>query len=182
LTGTVTPKLGFSPKVLHLPFRPLLLHFPRQLSWVIAHLIYFPVLCLACLLSILYGRPVALLMKRRSGNPTYVCSRDIKSLEKSPRKREVGRKRRRYIEISGYSLVGWGIIGVDDPVVIDHEFGHILAWLGPYTQNKLIFNLVPMMVAGMFLLPLVGLGELSLALSLLLVLAFSLMAFVRLFH
>lgn len=86
------------------------------------------------------------------------------------------------MEISGYSFVGWGVIAVDDPAVIQHEFSHVENWLGPFSAGKLAFNVVPLMIAGIFVTPLIGLGAVSFALSLAVVLAFSLMSFVKIFH
>lgn len=155
--------------------------FPRTVSWAIAHAVYFPFLCLACLLSIIYGRPTALIMKPRTGQANYICSRDIKK-NKTEGKKSGDFLGKKSIEISGYSFVGWGILSVDDPYVIHHEFEHVSQWLGGYSGSKLAFSLVPLMVAGIFLTPLLGMGEMSLVLSLLLVLTFSLMAFVKIFH
>lgn len=174
-------RLQFSPKLLYIPLRPLLLPFSRRTSWIISHLVYFPALCLACLLSLLYGRPLAIVLRPgREGTP-YVCGNDVRRLERSHITKVEGLSRP-FVEISGYSFVGWGVIAVDDTMVIEHEFLHVENWLGSYSQNKLAFNLVPLMTAGIFLTPLIGLGPLSLALSLALVLAFSLMAFVKVFH
>ncbi len=78
--------------------------------------------------------------------------------------------------------MGWGVIAVDDPLVIEHEFSHVENWLGRYNPNKLVFNIVPLMILGIFVTPMFGMGPLSLALSLALVLTFSLMAFVKIFH
>lgn len=176
--------LDFSPKLLHLPVHPLMLPFSRKVSWTISHFIYFPGLCVACILSLGYGRPLALVLKPRGQGAPYVCSRDVNNAGEAvcqPEERE-GEHNRRYVEISGYSFVGWGVISVDDEMVIKHEFSHVENWLGRYNPNKLVFNVVPLMVLGIFVAPLIGLGPLSLALSLALVLTFSLMAFVKLFH
>jgi hypothetical protein len=121
------------------------------------------------------------LRPRREGLQ-YICSNDIKSTRTNVPIPTGTEGRKPFVEISGYSFVGWGVIAVDDPMVIDHEFGHVENWLGRYNQNKLVFNLVPLMTAGIFITPLIGLGPLSLALSLALVLTFSLMAFVKIFH
>jgi hypothetical protein len=143
-------ELGFDPKLIHLPFRPLVFPFRLRVSWVLSHLFYFPVLC----------------GKRE---PKSLPSQAMKSNDN-------------YVEISGYSFVGWGVVAVDDAMVIHHEFSHVEAWLGDYSPNKLAFNLVPLIVAGIFVTPFLGLGPISLALSLTLVLTFSLMAFVKIFH
>lgn len=173
--------LGFSPKLVHLPFRPLLFHLPRKVSWTLSHLFYFPALCLACVLSLCYGRPLALVMKPRTEGPPYVCSRDV---HRHPPASGVDADGQAgcYVEISGYSFVGWGVIAVDDPAVIQHEFSHVENWLGPFSAGKLAFNVVPLMIAGIFVTPLIGLGAVSFALSLAVVLAFSLMSFVKIFH
>jgi len=182
LNSNYRGKLEFSPKLLHIPIRPLILPFSRTTSWVISHLIYFPALCLACILSLLYGRPVALVLRPRREGLKYICSDEIKRAGKDAQIQCRTDERRPFVEISGYSFVGWGVIAVNDPMVIEHEFGHVENWLGRYNQNKLVFNLVPLMTAGIFITPLIGLGPLSLALSLALVLTFSLMAFVKIFH
>ncbi len=174
--------LGFCPKLVHLPFRPLLFHLPRKVSWGLSHIIYFPALCLACVLSICYGRPLALVMKPREEGPPYVCSREMRSRRTTSEPQPDGQADRHYVEISGYSFVGWGIIAVDDPSVIRHEFAHVQSWLGPFSPGKLAFNLVPLMIAGIFITPLIGLGAVSFALSLAVMLAFSLMSFVKIFH
>ncbi len=124
-------------------------------------------------------------MKPRTGGPPYVCSRELR--READDACEAGDAypgfpTRNFVEISGYSFVGWGVIAVDDPAVIRHEYLHVENWLGPYGPGKLAFNLVPLMIAGIFLTPFLGLGAVSLALSLALVLAFSLMAFVKIFH
>jgi hypothetical protein len=113
--------------------------------------------------------------------PPYICGNDFRRLEKN-RMSQVQGQGRPLVEISGYSFVGWGVIAVDESMVIEHEFLHVENWLGSYSQNKLVFNLVPLMTAGIFVTPLIGLGPLSLVLSLALVLTFSLMAFVKIFH
>lgn len=148
---------------------------------MISHIIYFPGLCIACILSLLYGRPLALVLRERKKGSPYLCSSEIKRAGKSPASFST-EGARPFVEISGYSFVGWGVIAVDDLMVIEHEFSHVENWLGSYNQNKLVFNLVPLMTAGIFITPLIGLGPLSLALSLALVLTFSLMAFVKIFH
>lgn len=121
-------------------------------------------------------------MKPRRDGPPYICSREVLGHESVRPKTDEHRNGSRYVEVSGYSFVGWGVIAVDDRIVIEHEFSHVQGWLGPYNPNKLIFNLVPLIVAGIFITPLIGLGPVSLALSLVLVLTFSLMSFVKLFH
>jgi hypothetical protein len=177
--------LHFRPKLLHLPVGPLLLPFSRKASWILSHALYFPALCIACILSILYGRPLALVLRPRGGRPEYVCSQELRSAPRTRTGTDGGPKDNPngpYVEISGYSFIGWGVIAVNDPMVIAHEFSHVENWLGSYTHNKLAFNIVPLMVAGIFIAPLMGLGPLSFALSLTLVLTFSLMAFVKVFH
>jgi hypothetical protein len=176
-------ELGFDPKLIRLPFRPLVFPFRLRVSWVLSHLFYFPVLCTACVLSLLYGRPLALLLKPRGGGLPYVCSREF-SGKREPKSlpSQAMKSNDNYVEISGYSFVGWGVVAVDDAMVIHHEFSHVEAWLGDYSPNKLAFNLVPLIVAGIFVTPFLGLGPISLALSLTLVLTFSLMAFVKIFH
>jgi len=175
--------LGFSPKLFRLPIHALLLPLPRKTAWIVSHIFYFPVLCLVSILSLLYARPTALLLKPRSGAQAYVCSRDIPTPVTHGAAEGNGERRRRgFVEISGYSFVGWGVIAVDDPMVIQHEFNHVQGWLGRYTPGKLAFNLIPLMVAGIFVTPLVGLGWISMALSLGLVFTFSLTAFVKVFH
>jgi hypothetical protein len=176
-------ELGFDPKLIRLPFRPLVLPFRVKISWALSHLLYFPALCTACFLSLLYGRPLALLLRPRGGPLPYVCSREFSSRKgRETLHSKAMKSNGNYVEISGYSFIGWGVVAVDDGTVIRHEFGHVEAWLGDYSPHKLAFNLVPLMVAGIFVTPFVGLGPISLALSLALVLTFSLMAFVKMFH
>ncbi len=177
-------ELSFSPKLLRIPLRPLILPLPRKASWVLSHLVYFPALCIASILSLVYGRPLAFLLRPRVCGSPYICSQDVSKPSSGVAEPQGPSRdgRRQYVEISGYSFVGWGVIAVDDPLVIRHEFSHVEAWLGTYTPGKLAFNLVPLMIAGIFITPLMGLGPLSLALSLTLVLTFSLMAFVKIFH
>ncbi len=176
-------ELGFDPKLIRLPFHPLVFPFRLKVSWALSHLFYFPALCIACLLSLLYGRPLALLLRPRGGPLPYVCSREF-SARKGPEmlQSKAMKAHGNYVEISGYSFIGWGVIAVDDDMVIRHEFSHVEAWLGVYNPHKLAFSLVPLIVAGIFITPFLGLGPISLALSLTLVLAFSLMAFVKIFH
>ncbi len=121
-------------------------------------------------------------MKPRRDGPPDICSREVRGHESVRPKTDGYRNGSRYVEISGYSFVGWGVIAVDDRSVIEHEFFHVQGWLRPYNPNKLIFNLVPLIVAGIFITTLIGLGPISLALSPVLVLTFSLISFVKLFH
>jgi hypothetical protein len=120
-------------------------------------------------------------MKPRTEGPPYVCSRDVRRHPPAGVDGD-GQSAGCYVEISGYSFVGWGVIAVDDPSVIQHEFSHVENWLGPFSPGKLAFNIVPLMIAGIFITPLIGLGVVSFALSLAVVLAFSLMSFVKIFH
>jgi len=121
-------------------------------------------------------------MRPRAEGPPYVCSREVDRHPSASRADADGQPTGCYVEISGYSFVGWGVIAVDDPGVIRHEFSHVENWLGPFSPGKLAFNAVPLMIAGIFITPLIGLGAVSFALSLAVVLAFSLMAFVKIFH
>ena len=170
---------------MRLPIHPLLLPFSHKISWLVSHIFYFPLLCLGSILSLLYGRPLVVAMRPREGAHGYVCSDSIRR-HSLPRREQAEpadpAQEGRFVEISGYSFVTWAVISVDDPAVIAHEFKHVEAWLGPFAKHKLAFNLVPLMILGIFICPLIGWGMLSMAFSLAIMLVFSLMAFVKTFH
>ena len=175
---------GLEPKILRLPLHPLLLPFSRRTSWLVSHFFYFPILSVGSLLSLAYGRPLVIALRPRTGTGPYLCSQElrIRDIHRQNGSKQEGNSGRQFVEISGYSFVSWAIISVDDPAIISHEFRHVQAWLGPFTSNKLAFNVVPPIVLGILIAPLVGWGTLSLAFSLALMFVFSLTAFVKTFH